>query len=441
MLIRFTVRNYKTFREPAELSLLANADTTHEADNVVAVPEFGLRLLRSAVVYGANASGKSKLVEALMLVRNLVRDSSRETQKGDAIPVQSFRLSTLTTEEPSEFETVFLHNGALYRYGFTATPARIVAEWFYYRPKTKEVELFRREEQMFTLHKSLFSGFFQSLVAENNVRENSLFLSVASQFNHPIAIKAFEWFDNKLSGISGLSANNYQGYSMSEAENPAQKQRMLELLRQADLAIQDLEVETTDFDQVSAKMPVAMRRLIREQTKKGHKPVLYSDIRTVRQRYDEHNQPVDTVQFSLANDESAGTEKFFYLTGPLLDVLDNGMVFVVDELDSRLHPNLVEKIASLFNSRKLNPNNAQLLFNTHDSNLLENSVFRRDQIWFTQKNSYGAASLYSLGDFTGVKKNGQYEANYLRGRYGAVPFLNDFGSQPLATVIQSADAH
>ncbi|RTQ45467.1 ATP-binding protein [Hymenobacter gummosus] len=426
MLIRFTVRNYKSFREAAEWSLLASPDTTREADNVVAVPEFGLRLLRSAVVYGANASGKSKLVQALMFMRDFVRNSSRDTQKGDAIPVEPFRLSTVTEHEPSEFEVVFLHEHTLYRYGFTATTSQIVAEWFYYRPKTKEVELFYRDEQGIRLHKTRFSGIIQSLVTGRNIRENALLLSVAAQFNNAIAVKAFEWFDDKLNGLSGLSSDTYQGYSMSQVLKPDQKQRMLDLLRQADLAILDVEVETVDFEQVSATLPSSLRQKIKEQTKQGNKPIIYSDVRTARLQYDASQQAAGAVLFSLTDDESAGTEKFFYLTGPLLDVLDNGMVFVVDELDSRLHPNLVARIVALFNSRTLNPHNAQLLFNTHNSNLLDNSSFRRDQIWFTEKDVFGASSLYSLSDFTGVRKDGRYEDYYLRGKYGAVPILGDF---------------
>lgn len=438
MLVNFTVRNYKSFREAAEWSLLASADPTREADNVVSVPEFGLRLLRSAVVYGANASGKSKLVQAMMFMRDFVRNSSRETQKGDAIPVEPFRLSTVTEHEPSEFEVVFLHEQVLYRYGFTATTSQVVAEWFYYRPKTKEVELFYRDENGIRLHKTRFSGIIQNLVTGKNVRENALLLSVASQFNNPIAVKAFEWFNGKLAGLSGLSANKYQGYSMSEAQKPQQKQRMLDLLRQADLAILDVEIETLDYEQVSSSLLSPLRQQIKEHTRQGHDPVIYSDVYTSRLQYDAIQQVAGAVQFSLSADESAGTEKFFYLTGPLLDVLDNGLVFVVDELDSRLHPNLVAQIVALFNSRTLNPHNAQLLFNTHNSNLLDNSTFRRDQIWFTEKDRFGASSLYSLGDFNGVKKDGQYEYHYLRGKYGAIPILGDF-SHPF-TLTQSEDA-
>ncbi len=153
-----------------------------------------------------------------------------------------------------------------------------------------------------------------------------------------------------------------------------------------------------------------------------------SDILTTHKRYNSLKKAFDTVNFSLDDDESSGTKKFFALTGPILDVLENGHTLVVDELDSKLHPNLVGKIVSLFNSKELNQKNAQLIFNTHNTNLLKDDLFRRDQIWFTEKNKYGAAKLYSLADFKSdtVRKMEPFEENYIRGKYGAVPFLNSF---------------
>jgi AAA15 family ATPase/GTPase len=136
------------------------------------------------------------------------------------------------------------------------------------------------------------------------------------------------------------------------------------------------------------------------------------------------------VQLSIQKHESAGTQKFFSLTGPVLDVLESGHVLVMDELDSRLHPNLVCKLVALFNSKEHNPNNAQLLFNTHDTNLLAEGNFRRDQIWFTEKDRFGAATLFSLADFKGVRKQDNLEANYIRGKYGAIPYLGDFNLLP-----------
>ena len=159
-----------------------------------------------------------------------------------------------------------------------------------------------------------------------------------------------------------------------------------------------------------------------------NKKELISDVLTTHKKYNSLKKAYDTVHFSLDDDESSGTKKFFALTGPILDVLENGDILVVDELDSKLHPNLVGKIVSLFNSKELNQKNAQLIFNTHNTNLLKEDLFRRDQIWFTEKNKYGASKLYSLADFKSdsVRKSEPFEENYIRGKYGAIPFLSSF---------------
>lgn len=153
---------------------------------------------------------------------------------------------------------------------------------------------------------------------------------------------------------------------------------------------------------------------------------IVSDIKTSHKVYNEELQQVGLSDFSMEKDESNGTKKFFYISGPILDVLENGYTLVVDELDSKLHPNLVRKIVSLFNSKEYNKKNAQLIFNTHNTNLLSSKLLRRDQIWFTDKDRYGASKLYSLADVKNVRKNEAFEDNYILGKYGATPYLGDF---------------
>lgn len=170
----------------------------------------------------------------------------------------------------------------------------------------------------------------------------------------------------------------------------------------------------------------------------------YNKIKTVHRAYRDTREQDDLVEFSLVNDESEGTKKVISIAGLVLDSITGGIVLVVDELDARLHPNLSAKIVQLFNSKVTNPNNAQLLFNTHDTNLLASGNFRRDQIWFTEKNRYGEATLYSLADFKTdqVRKDEDFEANYIRGKYGAVPYLGDFNALPQATpATDDAPAH
>lgn len=430
MLVRFSLTNFKTFRERAEWSLVASTDTTRETENVVDCPQFGLRLLKSAVIYGANASGKSKLLEGMLFMREFVRESAN-TQPGDAIAVEPFRLSTVSEQEPSEFEVIFIHQSVRYRYGFEATGARVVAEWLYYRPKTKEIEVFSRDGQAFKpLNPKEVKGSLAQYIKEGNVRENALALSLITQlYKHPVANAVLAWF-NKLKIISGLTDQGYRGFSMGQVQESVRKEAMLRLLQEADLGIEDIAIKPLDLDQLPEEIPKEVREELRRAMVRDKKAKILSDVLTSHTKYDAAQQASDTVQLSMQKNESEGTQKFFSLTGPVLDVLESGHVLVMDELDSRLHPNLVCKLVALFNSQKHNPNNAQLLFNTHDTNLLTGGNFRRDQIWFTEKDRYGAATLYSLANFKGVRKADNLEANYIRGRYGAVPYLGDFQLLP-----------
>ncbi len=423
MLIKFTLQNYKTFRDKVELSMIAaNHDKLYEESNVCLCTEKNLRLLRSVAVYGANASGKSKLMEALQFMRIFILASSRESQKGDSIPVVPFMLSTLTSDKPSEFEIIFMHKNEMYRYGFEVTTEKVVSEWLFHRPKTKEVEIFYRENQSFELHSNFSVG--KKLVDDKMIRDNALLLSVAAQFNDTIAGKVFEWtFGFRV--ITALETIGFKGYSAMSISNPKMKDRILQMLHKADISIKDLELRELELDDnklTTIKDPLLKNFLF---TQKKYVKSLGRVIAT-HDVYDADNNVVGSTAFDLEEDESSGTNQFFDLTGPIIDVIENGWVLAVDELDSKLHPKLVEKIVEIFNSKELNPKNAQLIFNTHDTNLLRADIFRRDQVWFVEKDRFGAASLYSLADFKSkVRKGEHFEKNYIRGKYGAIPVLND----------------
>lgn len=425
MLIQFSVRNFKTFRDRTTLSLVAsNYDKeTREIENVTVNSEFNLRLLKSAVVYGSNASGKSKFIEALVFMKKFVITSSKESQKGDKIDVEPFRLQSDTEEASSEFEVVFIHNKEMFRYGFEVTASKVIAEWLYHKPKTKEVELFYREEQVFNLHPRNFSKG-STLVKEDLIRENALTLSVAAQFNDKIAGRVLDWFKG-FKTISGLREEGYQGYTMAQTKDPKQKAKILDLLKAADLGIQDISLQILDIDNLPKDIPRELKeKILKESSKEGVE--FFSDVLTTHKKYDSNKNHIGETHFSMDDEESSGTKKFFALTGPVLDALENGYILAVDELDSKLHSNLVCKIVSLFNSSNTNPKNAQLIFNTHNTNLLSSGLFRRDQIWFNEKDRYGVSKLYSLGEFKSddVRKTENFEDNYLRGKYGAIPYLN-----------------
>ncbi len=427
MLIQFSVRNFRTFKDKATLSLIAsNYDKeTRETENISDSNRFNLRILKSAVVYGANASGKSKFIEALMFMKRFATNSSKESQKGEEILVEPFKLNSETEEQPSEFEVIFIFNNEIYRYGFEVDKSQVVSEWLFHKPKTKEIELFYRDFQKFETHSRNFQKG-TTLVKEDLVRNNALLLSVAAQFNDATCENIIEWFKG-LKTISGLKEEGYQGYTMGKTKDPMHKKRILKLLKAADLGIQDIKLEMLDITKLPKDMPKELREMILRKTKEENAE-FFSDIITTHKKFDASKKHIGNINFSLDDDESFGTRKFFALTGPVLDAIENGYTLVVDELDSKLHPNLVCKIVSLFNSKKLNPKNAQLIFNTHDTNLLSSGLFRKDQVWFTEKDKYGEAKIYSLADFKSdtVRKGEAFEDNYIRGKYGAVPFLGFF---------------
>lgn len=468
MLLQFSIKNFKTFKDKVTLSLIAsNYDKdTRENENISSNEKFGYRLLKSAVIYGANASGKSKLLEAFSFMRHFVINSSKTTQKGEFINVEPFLLSTETENKPSEFEIIFLFNNELFRYGFEATKEKIVSEWLYHKPKTKEIELFYRDGNEFETHERNFAKG-TTVVKEKLVRDNALLVSVAAQFNEKTAITVIDWFES-LRIISGLNEDEHYNYTLSRTKDLSFRNKITELLKAADLGIKDVSIKKLDIDLDNEINSINVDELFDEiqnndelknkiglplsllKDKKTLKPLFEnkqflklilgsilenddytshnSQLFTIHKKLTPKGNAIGDVYFSMEYDESFGTKKFFALTGPILDVIENGYTLVVDELDSKLHPNLVCKIVSLFNSKEFNKKNAQLIFNTHDTNLLSSGLFRRDQIWFTNKDKHGEAKLYSLADFKSdeVKKNEPFEDNYIRGKYGAIPYLGFF---------------
>jgi AAA15 family ATPase/GTPase len=437
MLIQFSIQNYRSFKDKSTLSLIAsNYDKdTRETENIIVNNKFDYRLLKSSVIFGANAGGKSKFIEALIFMRRFVLSSSKDTQKGNSIAVEAFKLNSETENEGSEFEIIFILKGTQYRYGFEVNEDIVISEWLYYKPKTKEIELFYRDYQDVTFHKKKLNKV-STLLKEKLIRDNALLISVLAQFNDPIAKELLAYFkDIKI--ISGLKEEGYLKDTMLLSKNDMQKKRILSFIQKADIGIDNFKLKKHSFEDLeldSSKMSDELKEAFKginsylKKTMKDDNSEHFSDVITYHKQFDSNGNFVKNIEFSLNEDESSGTRKFFALIGQILKIIDSGGILVVDELDSKIHPNLVCKLVSIFNSEELNPNDAQLIFNSHDTNLLNSGLFRRDQIWFAEKTKYGASKLYSLGDFKTdeVRKNEAFEANYIRGKYGAIPFLGDF---------------
>lgn len=418
MLIEFSVGNYRSFKEPVTFSMVAAnlvaKDKNLDANNVFAADK-DLRLLKSAAIYGANASGKSNLARALSFMKQFMINSSKETQSTDEIGVEPFRLNTETEGKPSYFELVFLMDGRKYRYGFEATRERVTSEWLFYVPKVRETKLFERDFDTIRPYKNYDADGIQQ-----RTRSNALFLSVSAQFNVELAERILEWLTDNLNIISGLHDRAYRDYTVKCFTNNENRSDIVNLIKKLDLGISEIKVEQEDFtvDSLPDEIPDELKKIL---VKAGGKA---TSIGIGHRKFDREGNYKSLEEFDLVSHESEGTQKVFALAGPLITALKKGEVLIIDEFDARLHPLISLAIVEMFNSQETNSNNAQLIFITHDTNLLSNKNFRRDQIWFTEKNRYGATDLYSLAEYK-IRNDATFESDYIKGRYGAIPYLGN----------------
>ncbi|MBD2454680.1 ATP-binding protein [Nostoc sp. FACHB-87] len=420
MLIEFSVGNYRSFKDKVTFSMVAAnivaKDKQLDDNNIFAVDD-ELKLLKSAAIYGANASGKSNLAKAMNFMKWFMINSSKETQSTEKIRVEPFRLSTETETQPSLFEIVFLLNNKKYRYGFEANQERVVSEWLFYVPNKRETRLFERVNNGNT-DKINLSKTFKGEGIHPKTRRNALFLSVAAQFNVKIAEKILYWLTRELQIISGLNDKLYLNYTLSRLSEMIDNDEteVFRLIKKLDLGIQEIIVEEKNKELRQA--------FSRENFPVQDIPKLDLIIKTLHTKFDKQGNYVSAELFDLNHQESEGTKKIVAIAGHLVDTLKDGKTLIFDEFDARLHPLISKAIVTLFNSNETNYHNAQLIFMTHDTNLLTNKLFRRDQIWFTEKNKYGATDLYSLVEYK-IRNDASFESDYIKGRYGAIPFIGD----------------
>lgn len=415
MIIRFRVENHRSIRKEQELSFVA-APLKERPEHVVRIPQLNVPLLRVVGVYGANASGKSTLLKALAFMRNAVLHSHRDWDPEGSIPREPFLLSTGKASEPSSFEVDAIIGGVRYTYGFVVSSTQVREEWLYAYPQGKKQRWFVRDTS-----KPKQFNFSRFLSGENKLiqsltRKNSLFLSAAAQNNHRLLTPIFEWFRNQLRIVD---ENNREtlNKSLSKSLDAKLKAEILKLLRGADLGIIGFDIEDRKVPDLSIQILETMLSDQPEMLKRLRADPTIPEIFLLH-----HIEGNDKdVPFPL-EEESRGTQAFLFLSLAMVETLATGGVLCIDELDASLHPLMAIEIVKTFDDPLRNPNNAQLLFNTHDTNILEYGALRRDQIWFTEKDAAGATHLYALNDYK-ARKQENIRRGYLQGRYGAVPFI------------------
>ena len=394
MLVEFRFQNFLSFKEPQSFTTVKSKSGERPVNAFSIMPKNEFSLLKSAAVYGPNSCGKSNFLKALAAMKGIV---TNPLQHGMKLPLVPFRLNSETVTQPTEFEVSFIVRGVKYQYGFSASAERIYDEWFFAFPAGRPQKWFARVWDAGSgKHLWKFSQFLQGpkKLWLQSTRENALFLSTAVQLNSEQLTPVFEWFSNTLRfvGTEGLSSDSTARFCMGDG-----KESVLQFLKAADFNIEDIRIEENN----------------------RHAEPTY-EIHTVHT--DSSGQP---VLFNFRN-ESSGTQKFFSFAEPILNILSNGSVLCIDELNVNFHPKLVQFLVELFHDPKTNPQNAQLIFTTHDTIILTQKIFRRDQIWFCDKNREQASFLYPLSDFSPKKGKENLEQGYLSGRYGALPLVSSF---------------
>lgn len=399
MIVQFSVENFLSFKEQSTLSMVATPlreDAALTENVLVPISDTGISLLKSALILGPNASGKSNVIKAFYFFKRFLVSSFKDVQAGEEIGVDNFRLDVQTASEPTNFELIFISGDNQFRYGFNVTREKVLDEWLYRkacRKRAKEVELFLREEDTFKVHPSM--PLLQDIVNRKMVRPNALLLSAAAQFNDTTAVEIIGWLTDTTVLSCSEEDLNWKD-ALRHFDDETMRKRIVAFSQYADLGIEDIE---KFGDRVTSR----------------------------HNQYDADGRVTQSVSFPFLDNESEGTIKYFSLAYPIIDALDHGKRLIVDEFDSKMHPLLTERVITLFNSKDTNPRGAQLIFTAHDSNLLSSGAFRRDQVWFTEKDRLGASKLFSLAEYK-VRSGASFEKGYLAGKYGATPILGNMSN-------------
>jgi len=447
MILQFSVSNFKAFRDLQTLNFAASSHDKSLPENCIATDLPGLagkRWVKGVALYGANASGKTTIIEALEALADMVKSSATITDPKEPIrQIEPFALPRAEPEAPTAFALAFVADSVRYEYRVAATRKRVWHESLRAFPKAKEQLWFNREwsdqSGTYVWSPERPSGFARDAQLERYTLSNMLFLSKAVANNRAELEPVFRWFKHRL---RFLDLGTRSGIGTRFTLNKLQEQtplhdRIVQLLRHADFGVTDalavdrrppaIEQLTQQLDAMVTDA-LAVDRRPPDEVIEGTLASVPPDAREriLKERW---LQPELTHRACGGSElplpwhsESAGTHRLFGLAGPWLDILSNGHDACVDELETSMHPLMVRELLRLIFSDKENPRGAQILFTTHNPLLLDPTLMRRDQVWFTDKDSDAMAHLYPLTDYQ-PRKSESLVRGYMSGRYGAVPFL------------------
>lgn len=386
MLLQFSVTNHRSIKETAIISMKAAADKTMK--EILISPDGKKELLPVMAIYGANAAGKSNVLHALLLMREMVCGIYAKPLKGTELPYEPFAFVDGETE-PTELEIIYYYEGIKYAYGFSFDRNKVISEYLYHWPNGREALIFSRENGKYEFRESIQ----EQLILARRTPDNRLYLTSSNEWNCMQTEKAYLWFQQKLCGLISTGGSNETTIDAIR-ESEQEKRRILKEMMLADLGICDIVLSG------SAEKPI---------------------VSTIHQLIDsEGNQKQYTL---LLGQESMGTQRFFSRIGLWMEAMKSGAVLVVDEIEASMHPLLTRHLIEMIQDKVINQNHAQLIFTTHDTGLLDLTLLRRDQIWFAEKDENTMQTdIYALTEFS-PRKQENIAKGYLQGRYGAVPFI------------------
>lgn len=430
MLINFRFKNFKSFYEGNQLSLQSVKDDELQEINTFFVDESLFNkdepneLLKSAIIFGANASGKSNVIKGLQYMYNAIQLSAAP-QFYVIKANDPFAFYEDSYEKESLYEVEIIQNNTYYKYGFTILQGKIKEEWLF-RKKGRLTQVFKRHDNKIDI---TGNANVQNLI---NVPDTVLFLSIGLNYNLSISeyIKdVLQWFGNILI----VFENNANSLDIYTTENEKYKKQALEILQKADIGIRNMTVikdKVADLRDLNAVLTLNMRMQTNPnmygQLKQENENMYNIDLDTKFDVYNSKNKKIGERDIMLFKDKgfhSEGTTRLLCYLGWILAALDKGRVIFIDEIDSKLHFLVADYLIKMFNSIDKNTNNAQLICTAHNVMLMDEDL-RRDQIYFTSKNKYGVSELVSLADFKGVRKNDLFSKKYLAGFYSDLPNMN-----------------
>lgn len=416
MLIQFSVKNFMSIKNEAIFSMVAGTGEEN-TDNVINIENSKDKYLKSTAIYGANASGKTNFMRAITAAILMVRKSNLRNINELLIEMKPFKFDETLSKSPCEFEFIFLKNNVKYIYGFSADINKIYTEYLYYYSSAKPSLIFERKNSNEYKFQQSEQSKLSELATKNT--EKKLFLSTATEWNFERTKDAYMWFAEDVDTYDDYMNLGGVAFEKFEKDNDGElKKFTINLLKTSDIIIKDytFEVKPRELN----NYVVTINNVNLQGEKIVGKEVKVSTIHEV----EEDSGETKTYELDLF-EESLGTQNLFLFSPILKEAFEKGKTIVIDEIDKSLHPLLVKYIIQLFHNNKINKNNAQLIFNTHDTNLLSLDLLRRDQIWFAEKDvKKGATELYPLDDFS-VRKTENIQKGYLNGRFGGIPFVAD----------------